>query len=104
MAKRILRPKEIYHRLGVGKTKFWQDFVATGRLKLFRLGPRSVGATEDQVDALIDEMIAERDRAAGAEEKTRASLTQNPNAASGGVLPSRSAKELSRAQSDRCNG
>lgn len=76
MAKRILRPKEIHKRLGVGKTKFWQDFIATGRLKLVRLGPRSVGATEDQVDALIDEMVAERDRAAGAEEKTRASLPQ----------------------------
>ena len=54
MAKQILRPKEIQRRLGIGHSKFWEEYVGTGRLKLKRLGPRSVGALEEDVDALID--------------------------------------------------
>ena len=48
-------------RLGVGHSKFYEDFVATGRVKLVRLGPRSVAVPEDELDALIDQLIAERD-------------------------------------------
>jgi predicted DNA-binding transcriptional regulator AlpA len=59
--KRILRPKEVQQRLGIGHTNFWENFVATRRLRLVRLGPRSVGVIEDELDALIDELAAARD-------------------------------------------
>jgi predicted DNA-binding transcriptional regulator AlpA len=61
MAKRLLRPKAAWERLGVGHSKFYEDFVGTGRLKLVRLGPKSVAVIEDELDALIDAMAAERD-------------------------------------------
>jgi predicted DNA-binding transcriptional regulator AlpA len=59
--KRILRPKEAQKRLGIGHTNFWENFVQTGRLRLVRLGPRSVGVIEHELDALIDKMVRERD-------------------------------------------
>jgi hypothetical protein len=59
--RRLVRPKEAQKRLGVGRTKFYQDFVATGRLRLVGLGPRSKAAVEDELDDLIEELIAERD-------------------------------------------
>jgi hypothetical protein len=62
MARQVLRPKEAQRRLGVGHTKFYQDFVNTGRLKLVRLGERSVGVLEHELDALIDQ-LPERDAA-----------------------------------------
>jgi predicted DNA-binding transcriptional regulator AlpA len=60
MPRQILRPKEAQRRLGVGHTKFYQDFINTGRLKLVRLGERSVGILEHELDALIDQ-LPERD-------------------------------------------
>jgi hypothetical protein len=59
--RRLVRPKEAQKRLGVGHTKFWRDFVATGRLRLVELGPRAKAAVEDELDDLIEELIAERD-------------------------------------------
>jgi hypothetical protein len=59
--RRLVRPKEAQKRLGVGRTKFYQDFVGTGRLRLVGLGPRSKAAVEDELDDLIEELIAERD-------------------------------------------
>jgi predicted DNA-binding transcriptional regulator AlpA len=56
MAKKLLRPKEIQKRLGIGPTRFWDDYVRNGKLKLKRLGPRSVAALEEDVDRLIDEL------------------------------------------------
>jgi predicted DNA-binding transcriptional regulator AlpA len=59
--KRLLRPKEAWSRLGCKRTKFYEDYVKTGRLRLVTLGPKSKGAVEDEVDSLIDELIAARD-------------------------------------------
>jgi hypothetical protein len=59
--RRLVRPKEAQKRLGVGHTKFYKDFINTGRLRLVELGPRSRAAVEDELDALIDEIINERD-------------------------------------------
>jgi predicted DNA-binding transcriptional regulator AlpA len=59
--RRMLRPKEIWQRLGCGHTKFYKDYVATGRVRLVELGPNSVGAPEDEIDDLIDEIVAEHD-------------------------------------------
>jgi predicted DNA-binding transcriptional regulator AlpA len=63
MPRRIIRPKEAQRRLGVGHSKFYEDFVNTGRLRLVRLGPKSVGVIEDELDAFIDQLIDARDAA-----------------------------------------
>jgi predicted DNA-binding transcriptional regulator AlpA len=55
--RRLLRPKEIWKRLGCGRTKFYLDYVNTGRVNLIDIGPGSVGAPEDEIDALINEII-----------------------------------------------
>jgi hypothetical protein len=48
MAKQLYRPKEAQRRLGVGKTKFWEDFVGRGRLKLVqREGRRPIERRAD---------------------------------------------------------
>jgi hypothetical protein len=63
-ARRLSRPKNVYGpqgRLPVGRTKFYEDYVNTGRLRLVRLGPRSVAVVDDEVDKLIAELFAERD-------------------------------------------
>lgn len=60
-AKKILRPKEAQKKLGVGRTKFWNDFVNTGRLRKIRLGPRAIGFLESNVDQVIDQLVAESD-------------------------------------------
>jgi predicted DNA-binding transcriptional regulator AlpA len=61
MPRRIIRPREAWQRLGVKHTAFYESFINTGRLRLVRLGPRAVGVVEDELDALIGQMIAERD-------------------------------------------
>jgi hypothetical protein len=61
MAKRILKPREIYQRLSIGKTKFHEDFVATGKVRWINLGERSKGLTEEEVDRLVDEVARNRE-------------------------------------------
>jgi predicted DNA-binding transcriptional regulator AlpA len=55
--RRILRKPEARRRIPVGKTKFEEDIAP--RLDKVRLGPRCVGFTEDSVERVIDELIAE---------------------------------------------
>ena len=64
MARRILRLKQLYGPQGkipVGRSMFYAKYIRSGRLRLVPLGERAVGAVEDEVDALIEEIIAERD-------------------------------------------
>jgi hypothetical protein len=62
MAKRILKPPEIYGRLGgIGKTKFHEDYVVTGKARWINLGPRTKGLTEEEVDRLVDEAAKNRE-------------------------------------------
>ncbi len=80
MATGMTRPRRLYGpngRLGVGSTKFWADYVYNNdvggeqfipgtnvpRLKLAKLGERAVAAFDDEVDALIEGLRAERDAA-----------------------------------------
>jgi predicted DNA-binding transcriptional regulator AlpA len=55
--KAILRPNEIWRKLGCKKSKGYKDYAP--RLRWIPLGGKSVGALESDVDALIDEIIAE---------------------------------------------
>ena len=75
---RLLRPSLLYGkhgRLGVGRTKFFEDYVhrndgaveqfiagtSVRRLKLVKIGQRAVAAISDEVDRLIEALRAERD-------------------------------------------
>jgi hypothetical protein len=77
MAK-LIRVKEIFGRgkpIPVGQTKFLEDYVHNPRgpeeqfipgtnvprLKLVKIGPRAVAAFDDEIDALIEALRAERD-------------------------------------------
>ena len=54
--KKLLRPQEAQARLACGHSKFYADYVATVRLRLYELGPRSVGVLEDELETLIDSL------------------------------------------------
>jgi hypothetical protein len=73
---RIIRRNKIYGKDGpipVGRTKFDEDFVYrdggeecipgtnVSRLRLARLGPRALGAFDDEIDAVVEGLRAERD-------------------------------------------
>lgn len=58
--KRVLRAKECWTRLGVKRDTFYTNFVKTKRLKMFPLGKRAKGALEADLEALIDELAAQR--------------------------------------------
>jgi predicted DNA-binding transcriptional regulator AlpA len=61
MAKRFVRPKEAMDRLGCRRSKFYADYIGRGLLRPVRLGARSIGILESELDALIDELTAKRD-------------------------------------------
>ena len=61
MAKRILRPAETQKRLGIKHSKFWDDIRKGILPPLVRLGPKSVGHLEEEIDKYIDDLRAARD-------------------------------------------
>jgi len=63
MPQQILRPAEAWKRLGVKRSTFYNEFVATGRVRLIKIGERARGVLEHELDQLIDEMAADRDAA-----------------------------------------
>jgi excisionase family DNA binding protein len=71
MPRKIVRPQEAAQRLGIKHTKFY-ELVNAGRLQLVRLGPRCTGVVEDELDALIDQLVVERDAALRASRKPTA--------------------------------
>jgi len=60
MPRRVLRPKEVQRRLGIGHTRFY-EIVSSGRLRLVRLGERSVGVIEDELDDYIGRLADARE-------------------------------------------
>jgi predicted DNA-binding transcriptional regulator AlpA len=57
--KSFLREQEVLQRLGVGRTTLDEQFIKTGRLRWFWLGPRIKVMIEQDVDRVIDEVIAD---------------------------------------------
>jgi hypothetical protein len=57
--RRLVRQKDARARLGIGKTKYYEQFIKTGRLHLIPLGPKSFAVDEAELDAVIAEVIAE---------------------------------------------
>jgi excisionase family DNA binding protein len=62
MPRKILRPAEAQARLGVKHTRFY-DLVNAGKIRLIRLGPRSTGVIEDELDAYIESLPNARESA-----------------------------------------
>ncbi|MEY9157326.1 helix-turn-helix transcriptional regulator [Bradyrhizobium japonicum] len=60
MSKRIIRPKETQARLGIGHDKFWKDVKKGVLPPLVRLGPKSVGHVEEEIDAYIEGLMKQR--------------------------------------------
>jgi hypothetical protein len=62
---RILRlGPQIYGPTGkipLGRTAFWERFIYTGRLRLVKLSERARGLVEEEIDQVIEELMAERD-------------------------------------------
>jgi predicted DNA-binding transcriptional regulator AlpA len=56
MPKRLIRPREAWTRIGCGRSKFYDSFIKTGRLRLISIGPKSTAVHEDELDALIDSL------------------------------------------------
>ncbi|HEY1982712.1 MAG TPA: hypothetical protein VGH13_21745 [Xanthobacteraceae bacterium] len=63
--RRLISLEDTWNRLRCKKSKFYEDFVATGRLRLVHIGPQKRAAVEDEVDDLVEELIAARDAKAG---------------------------------------
>jgi predicted DNA-binding transcriptional regulator AlpA len=63
--KRILRPREAWERLGIKRQKFYEDFVATGRVNLLHIGARARGVLEADIDRIIDEMVQDSEQRGG---------------------------------------
>jgi predicted DNA-binding transcriptional regulator AlpA len=61
MPHQILRPEQAWKRLGVKRSTFYNEFVASGKIRLVKIGERARGVLEHELDQLIDEMAAERD-------------------------------------------
>ena len=59
----IVRPSAAWRRLGIGRSKFYVDFVRAGRLRPVKLGKRASGFFDDEIDALVEEIRRERDAA-----------------------------------------
>jgi predicted DNA-binding transcriptional regulator AlpA len=58
MRARMLRIGEICRRLGCQKSALYQNYIRTGRLPMYPLGVRTVGALEADVERLVSEMVA----------------------------------------------
>ena len=61
MSKRIMRPKQIWTALGIGKVKYWAD-VKAGNLpkpKPITPGSRAVGTPAEVIDALIERQMGQ---------------------------------------------
>lgn len=76
MTRRLVRPgSRVWGpdgRIPVGRTKFLEDYA--GRLTIVHLGPRAIAYLEDELDALVDELIDDA-RAAVKDQKKSAPHT-----------------------------
>jgi predicted DNA-binding transcriptional regulator AlpA len=61
--KTIIRPREAWHRLGISRSTFYDEFVSKGRVKLIPLTERARGVVDAELDDLIEKLIADRDHA-----------------------------------------
>ena len=60
MPRKVIRPAEAQQRLCIRHTRFY-ELVNAGKIRLIRLGPRSTGVIEDELDAYIESLPNARD-------------------------------------------
>ena len=104
MAKRMLRPQQIYGRNGripVGRTSFWDNIVfreggdlhipgtKVPRLRLAHIGVRAVAGFEDEVDAIVEGLRAHRDAPAARSDELAAAAEGGEQAPSPTSPPAR---------------
>jgi predicted DNA-binding transcriptional regulator AlpA len=78
MAKHLVRPAAVMQRLGVRKSKFWDDIVQregagptipgtadVPRLRSAHIGPRACVFFEDEIELLIERLRSARDAGPG---------------------------------------
>ena len=58
---RILRRREVEHRVGLSGMEIWRREKAGSFPRKVRLGPNSVGWVEAEIDAYLEELVAARD-------------------------------------------
>jgi prophage regulatory protein len=73
VSSRILRPKDAMAKLGIGRTKFYEDIRKGTLPPLVRLGPRAVGHIEAELDSYIDRLRSDVGRNVGKSEENRKS-------------------------------
>jgi hypothetical protein len=91
MAKSMSRPATIAARLGVGKSKFWEDYVLRDpadpyvpntnrvlRLKPAKLGPNFTLIFDDEADQMIEGLRHERDAGLLSERRRAQPSTEPP--------------------------
>jgi hypothetical protein len=65
MAKRLVRlGPAVYGPTGIvplGKTQFRELFINTGRLRLVEIGERARALVQEELDEVVEELIAARD-------------------------------------------
>ena len=54
--KRMIPPKEAWTRMGIGHTKFYEDYIHSGKLRLFSLGPKTSRLFEHDLEKVMDEL------------------------------------------------
>jgi len=57
--RRLVRLKDAPARVGVGITTFRKKYINTGRVRLVPVGKRGQAIEEEQLDALVDETVAQ---------------------------------------------
>jgi predicted DNA-binding transcriptional regulator AlpA len=55
---RMLRIGEVCRRLGCCRSTLYANYIRPGRLRMYALGTRTVGALEADVERLVGEMVA----------------------------------------------
>jgi predicted DNA-binding transcriptional regulator AlpA len=62
----IVRFPVAWERLGIKRSKFYDGFIKTGRIRPVKIGPKCRGVFEDELDAVVEELRRERDAETGA--------------------------------------
>ena len=57
---RLLKEQEVLACVRIGKTKFYNEYVLTGKFKWIYIGPHAKRGLESEVDALIAEIAKQR--------------------------------------------
>jgi hypothetical protein len=78
MADLLVRLRGALAILPIGKTKFEEDFVKTGRVRKVKVGPRATAYVVQDLKDVVDELIAEAAAKAVARRETKQAPESEP--------------------------